>query len=169
MSQSYKRLILVRHTAVELREDIPPEEWLPTPEGIEAARRLAGSAVFDGVTLVASSPEAKAVATAEPIAAATGAPLRVEHDLRESERPLLQLLSVEDHAALVARYLGGEEFGWEAVDRVRERMSRCIERLRAEADGDVAVVSHGRALAVFLGLSPEEWARLELPAIVAEL
>ena len=170
MTQSHKRLILVRHTAVELREGVPPEEWLPSAEGLEAARRLAASDVFQGVTLVASSPEPKAVATAEPIADAAGAPLRVEPDLRESERPVIPLISAHEHAALVGSYLSGEELaGWEPVASVRDRMTRCVDRLQAEAEGDLAVVSHGRALALFLGLSPEEWARLELPAIVAEL
>jgi hypothetical protein len=45
-------------------------------------------------------------------------------------------------------------------------MTAAIGRLR-DADGDVAVVSHGRALAIHLGLTPAEWAAIPLPAVVA--
>ena len=35
----------------------------------------------------------------------------------------------------------------------------------AEMPGDVAVVSHGLALSLFLGLDPEAWRQIPLPAL----
>ena len=132
-----------------------------------AAARLAGDPVFDRVGLVASSPEPKAVATAEPIAARLGLTVLVDHDLRESERPDLPILARPEHEALVARYLEGEELeGWEPQESVRARFAAALGRIRS-ADRDVAAVSHGRALALYLGLTPAQWAAMRLPDVVA--
>ena len=142
---------------------MPAPEWELTAEGRAAAARLAGDRVFDGLRAVVSSPEPKAVATAEPIAARLGVDLRIERDLRESERPEpMPILPVGEHRALVARYLRGEALeGWEPQAAVRDRMRAVVARL----GGDAAVVSHGRALALLLGLTPGEWAAIPLPAV----
>lgn len=161
------RLVLVRHSAVTLRADVPAPLWELSAEGRAAAARLAEDPVFDGVRVVASSPEPKAVATAEPIAARLGVTVTIDRDLRETERPDIPILGAPEHEALVARYLDGEPLdGWESQAEVRARMSAAIERLR-DVDGDVAVVSHGRALALHLALTPAEWAAIPLPAVVA--
>lgn len=62
------RLLVIRHVEVELRDGVPPEEWLPTPAGLEAAASLAREPFVRELTLVATSPEAKAVASARPAA-----------------------------------------------------------------------------------------------------
>ena len=157
----------MRHAQPAIRADVPAPRWELSAEGRAAAARLAEDPAFDGVRVVASSPEPKAVATAEPIAARLRVTVTIDDDLRETERPDIPILSVADHEALVARYLEGESLdGWEPHAEVRARMTAAIERLR-DVDGDVAVVSHGRALALHLGLSPEEWAAIPLPAVVA--
>src|ERR671914_357194 len=58
-------LYLIRHVEVELRDGVPPEEWPPTPAGLEAADRLAGEPFGRDLSLVATSPEPKAVAAAQ--------------------------------------------------------------------------------------------------------
>lgn len=161
-----RRLVLVRHAQVDVRDDVPAVEWRLTRQGRDAAAALAGLPVFAGVRVVASSPEPKAHATALPVAARLGLPVHVDGALRESERPELPLLPRAEHEALVGRYLAGERLeGWEAVEAVRARMRGAVERSLAGHDGDAAVVSHGRALAILLGLSPAEWAAIPLPAV----
>lgn len=161
------RLILVRHAQVDLRADVPAPLWELSVEGRAAATRLAEDPVFDDVRVVASSPEPKAAATAEPIAARLGVELTIDRDLRETERPDIPILAAADHEALVARYLEGEELdGWECQADVRARFGAAIDRLRS-TDRDVVVVSHGRALALYLGFSPAQWAAMRLPDVVA--
>lgn len=157
------RLILVRHAQVDLRADVPAPQWELSAEGRAAALRLAEDPVFDGVRIVASSPGPKAVATAEPIAARLGLTVTVDRDLRESERPEpMPILPDDEHRALVAAYLRGEELdGWEPRVAVRKRMRAAVARL----GDDAAVVSHGRALALLLGLTSDQWAAIPLPAV----
>jgi broad specificity phosphatase PhoE len=168
-----RRLILVRHARVALSSDAPPHEWRLTLEGRADAERLAGAPVLDGVSLVVTSPEPKACATAEPIARRLGAVLREDADLREAERGAS---SVDDRAAFVARvdgWFGGRRVdGWEARDRAAARIQRCIGRLLDEWSEDLAVVSHGTVLSLYLAalrgqprVSLEEWRAIPLPAV----
>ena len=161
------RLYLIRHVEVELRDGTPPEEWRPTPAGLEAAERLADEPFAQDLTLVASSPEPKAVATARPVAAAAGVELRVEDDLREARRAT-PILARDAYVALVARYLAGEEIpGWEPPAAARARFAACVERLAAEAPGPLAVVAHGLVMSFYLGYGVEEWSALRLPDVRA--
>jgi broad specificity phosphatase PhoE len=162
------RLYLIRHVEVELRDGTPPEEWRPTPAGLEAAERLADEPFAQDLTLVASSPEPKAVATARPLAAAARAELRLEDDLREARRPKTPILERDAYVALVARYLAGEEIaGWEPAAAARARFAGCVERVAAEARGPLAVVTHGLVMSFYLGYGVEEWSALRLPDVRA--
>jgi broad specificity phosphatase PhoE len=157
---------LVRHVEVALVDGVPADEWLPTEAGLEAARRLATDPVWQDVDLVATSTEPKARATAEPIAAAAGVPLRAEPDLREVAREPAPVIEAAEHADRVRRYLEGEPIdGWEPHERARGRFERCLDRLVAETRGPLAVVSHATVLALYLGLTHDEWAAIPLPAV----
>jgi broad specificity phosphatase PhoE len=157
---------LIRHAHTQPNADVPSPEWGLTAEGREAARVLALRDEWLDLTLVASSPEPKARATAEPIAVAAALDLRIERDLREAGRPWVD----GDYGAVAGRYLAGEEIlGWEPADEVRERMQRAVRVLAVEAGGPLAVVSHGLALSVLLGLSPAEWEALPFGEVVAVL
>jgi broad specificity phosphatase PhoE len=107
------------------------------------------------------------MATAEPIAAAAGLPLRVEGDLREVRRTNQRVLPREEYVALVARFLTGADVeGWESAQVARARFSACVERLARDADGPLAVVTHGLVLSLHLGYDLEKWLALRLPDVV---
>ncbi len=155
---------LIRHAHTEPRPDVPSAEWGLTAAGREAARELALRDDWLDLTLVASSPEPKARATASPIAEAAALDLRLDRDLREAGRPWVD----GDYAAEARRYLSGEELaGWEPAEDVRERMERAVRLLAVEAGGPLAVVSHGLSLSLLLGLSPDEWEALPFGEVVA--
>lgn len=160
------RVFLIRHVEVELRDGVPPEEWRPTKAGLEAAERLATEPFVRELTLVATSPEPKAVATAEPLAAAAGVPLRVEDDLREVGRSPQRVVTRDEYVALVGRYLSGRTIeGWEPRETAHARFSTCVDRLARDADGPAAVVSHGLVLSLYLDYGLEEWQELRLPDV----
>jgi broad specificity phosphatase PhoE len=160
-------LYLIRHVEVELRDGARPEEWLPTTAGLEAAERLAREPFVPDLTLVASSSEPKAVATARPLAAAARTRLLLEDDLREVTRTT-PILERDAYLALVARYLAGEEIpGWEPAAAARARFAACVERLAAEAPGPFAVVTHGLVISLYLGYGVDEWRALRLPDVRA--
>jgi broad specificity phosphatase PhoE len=150
--------IFVRHAEVQLRPDAPASTWELTDEGRAAAEELALR--LPRVPLVLSSPEAKAVGTAGPIARANGVELVVDERLREVERAG-NLPSYEEHVAAVARYLDGEPVdGWEPREQAEARFREAV----AGVD-DAVVVTHGTVLALFLGLDHAQWRAMRLPEV----
>jgi broad specificity phosphatase PhoE len=168
-------LYLVRHAEVLLRGDLPMTSWQLSPTGEQQARDLARSHAWSGLTLIASSPEAKAVATAQPIADAAGLDLRIEPDLHEVDRGATPLVSRSEYDALVEAHFASPAesvSSWEPGDAARDRAAGCIEHLLGETSGDVCVVSHGLVLSHYLahlrGLPApalDEWRAIPLPGV----
>ena len=158
----------MRHAPVVVDTDVPAREWRLSADGRALAERLGEWPRWRRVAAVASSPEPKAVATAEPIAAAAGAPVEVVDDLREVARPGTPVMHPERYAQLAMDYLAGARVGeWEPAHEARERFERAVTRVVAASEGDVAVVSHGLVLSLYLRLTPAEWRRIALPAVAA--
>lgn len=164
------RLYLVRHAAVNVVAERPSSGWHLSPEGRGAAEVLAQQAYWKKIQTVYSSPEPKAVATAQRAAAPNGLPMRIEPELREVERPW-----GEGYEELVRRYLADERLeGWEDGGRALARIRAVIARLpeRGE-DAAVAIVSHGLLITLYIkhlvGLdgtaASELWAGLRFPDV----
>jgi broad specificity phosphatase PhoE len=167
-------LYLVRHAEVILRRDVEARDWQLSPEGQLAAELLGNAPLWKRLTLIASSPEPKAVATARPIATAAGLEVRTEDGLREVSRGAARLVTtteyeklVEVHFAAGAESVNGWERGADATFRVRD----CIERLTS-VGSSVCVVSHGLLLSHYLadlrGMpapAVEEWRAIPQPAV----
>jgi broad specificity phosphatase PhoE len=168
-------LYLVRHAEVVLRGDEATRDWQLSPEGERAAHRLGEAPQWKALTLIASSPEVKAVATARPIAAAARLELRTEHALREVSRGATPLVTTSEYDALVAAHFAapGESVGgWERAADATARIRECIERLVSGSVSPVCVVSHGLVLSHYLadlrGMPAptfEEWRAIPQPAV----
>jgi broad specificity phosphatase PhoE len=168
------RLYLVRHAAVTVRPDLPGRQWHLSPEGRAAAGALANEPYWAEVCALHTSPEPKAVATAQRLAAGYGRPIRIEPDLREVEN---RAWVGEGYRELVRRYLAGDSTsGWEPREAALGRVRACIDGIVARyGDLEVGIVSHGLVLTVYLadllGLDGNGcyglWSRLRMPDIAA--
>ncbi|MGH8207510.1 MAG: histidine phosphatase family protein, partial [Steroidobacteraceae bacterium] len=69
---SAHRVVLIRHAEPEIEPAIPAAEWRLSAAGREAAESLAGSLSEYSFERVTSSPEPKALETAQAIAAKLG-------------------------------------------------------------------------------------------------
>jgi broad specificity phosphatase PhoE len=143
------RLYLVRHAAVTVRPEVPAERWHLSPEGRDGASALAEDPSWPDVALIYTSPEPKAVATAQRIAAPHKLAIAIERDLREVGG---RSWTSEDYRAVVRRYLAGEAVaGWEPRAEALDRMHAAIDSIaQRHPDGHVAVVSHGLVLTLWL-------------------
>jgi broad specificity phosphatase PhoE len=154
-----KLLWFVRHAPVEIHLEVPASQWRLTEDGILAAEELAER--LAPVPRVLTSPEPKAVATAEPLARRSGVPVEQDERLREVERAS-NLADYDAHRAAVAAYLQGAEVpGWESSREALARFAAAIEPL-----DEVAVVTHATVLALFLGYDVERWGRIGLPDVI---
>jgi broad specificity phosphatase PhoE len=142
------QLYLVRHAAVVVRADQPSEQWHLSPEGRAAAEALAGDDGWAALARLYSSPEPKAIATAQRIAMRNALPLSIEPALHEVERPWTE----GDYRELARSYLRGEPVeGWEPYGGATARIRRAIEAIVSRhGEADVGVISHGLILSVYL-------------------
>ncbi len=149
----------VRHAQVSLELERPASEWRLSPAGRAAAAELARR--LAPVPRVISSPEPKAVATAEPLARLSSVELELDERLREVRRDT-NLPSADAHRAAVRDYLRGRAIdGWEPRAEAEARFAAALEGV-----DDAAVVTHATVLALFLGYGFDQWARIELPDVI---
>ena len=143
------RLYLIRHAAVVVRPDLPGPLWRLSAEGRAAAEALANEPFWAGLRVVCTSPEPKALATAQRIAARHGLPIRIEADLREVEHRVWVAAGYRQQAL---RYLAGAAVDpWEPREAAQRRVRTCIDQLVTEDErSDIGIVSHGLVLTLYL-------------------
>jgi broad specificity phosphatase PhoE len=163
------KLYVVRHAAVAVREEIPSSHWHLSPEGRAGADALGGEPYWSGLRALFASPEPKALATAQRLAAPHGLRLYIEQELREVERPW----AGENYRDLVRRHLAGEAIdGWEPRDAALARVRRCVADILHDS-ADAGVVSHGLLLTLYLSdllamdgdAAFEQWAKIGFPDV----
>jgi broad specificity phosphatase PhoE len=152
-------LWFVRHAAVDLDLERPASTWQLTDDGRAEAEEI--GVRLAPVRRVLSSPEPKAVGTAEPIAAQSGIAVEIEPRLREVWREA-NLPDYAAHRDAVRRYLEGEAIdGWEPAAEARARFAEALDGL-----DDAVVVTHATVLGLFLGYTFEQWGRIALPDVI---
>lgn len=170
MSSSSK-LFFVRHARPIMDPNVPVAQWQLDPQGRAELERLANLPDLRAARRIVASTEPKAMGTAMAIQAAQGLPL-VEcfAELGEVHKASF----VGDHDAAMAQLFAEPETsarpGWEPAATALRRFGACVDRLRAETEGDLIVVAHGTVISLYLtALLGEEradtaaWAAIGFP------
>jgi broad specificity phosphatase PhoE len=173
---THRNLVLVRHSAPEIAEEIPPREWQLSDDGRLRCEALADEIEPYRPTVIATSTEFKARETALLVADILGLPILEVEGLHEHERADSSFHPrKEDFRREVEAFFSHRErmvFGAETAIRAYARVARAIDRLLVEIPaGNVVAVSHGRVIALFAGVragvdSLQLWKRLHLPSLV---
>lgn len=164
------RLCLVRHTTPVVDPGRPAEEWEVDEEGRQQAEALVEQIAAASPTVIASSPERKAVVTAEIIAQGLGLELRIAPDLREQglepipwfeDRELFEAKVREHFQRSEAVVLGNES------SRAAARRFNAVVRTFGPEEVPV-LVSHGRIISAWLASQIaldafEIWQNLRMP------
>jgi broad specificity phosphatase PhoE len=143
------QLLLVRH-ALPLRSE-PGKGSDPdlSADGIEQAKRLPDALARFPITRLVSSPQRRAVQTAQPVADALGLGIDIDDRLAEYDRDLKHYIPIEQIAAEypeeLARLAGGHLPSSVDETAFLSRINEGIRDLAATADHEdtVAVFSHG--------------------------
>lgn len=165
-------LYLVRHGRPLLEPGLLPSAWELDPAGFDDIWALRESGRLPSGARWFSSPEPKAVATAQLL---TDAEVGVVDGLREHVRETADW--IEDFAATVRRAFERPDVsacdGWEPLDRARDRVVTTVRGLMAEHPGeDLVLVGHGTAWTVLVaeltGTEPDldRWAALAMPDVI---
>lgn len=156
-------VLLVRHAEPVVDASVHPAEWALTPVGLTAARTLGQKLAGElGRRIVAASGERKSLETAAAMMGNVDDVL-LDGRLGEVRRPWMET----GHREAVWAYLGGAQLpGWETRGEAVTRFRECIEALPS---GDVALVTHGTVMTLFVasvvsGLdAPTFWSQLTMP------
>lgn len=171
-----RSLVLVKHALPTLDGAAPARQWQLAPEGETQSRRLARELLdFQPFRLI-SSPEPKALRTAQIVAAELSLPVAQQAGLEEIDRPALPLLAREEHAALnapifadPARRVLGTESGNAALKRFHSALRAALAD--TPEDHHLVAVTHGTVIALLVAAHNrvdgfELWRRLACPSIV---
>ncbi len=148
-----RRIVLIRHGMPRIEEGVPAADWQLSPEGAVAAADLAAHLRGFDFDAIASSPEPKAAGTAQAIAARLGLAVEIDPGLAEHARRSVGFLPRPEIEAGIARLLARPHykvFGDETGDECYERFAAALARQADKGAGDVAMVTHGTILTVYL-------------------
>ncbi|RAV07841.1 histidine phosphatase family protein [Mycolicibacterium sp. GF69] len=140
------QLLIIRH-ALPLRSE-PGRGSDPdlSEEGVEQAKRLPDALARFPISRLISSPQRRAVQTAEPVADALGLPIDIDDRLAEYDRDLSHYTPVEEISEEDMRRLANGELP-SGVDRSAflARVKAGVEDIVKSADREdtVALFSHG--------------------------
>lgn len=156
MSDATERtLVLVRHAESAAHADRPASRWGLTPRGRRQAAETAGLIGAHGPGIVVSSPEPKAVETAERIAGVLGLGTRVVPGLAEHRRETVPFFDdpADFRAAVLDMLARPHErvFGEESAAQSLERFGAALDGIMAAEPGNVAAVAHGTVMSLWLG------------------
>ncbi|MEU1279113.1 histidine phosphatase family protein [Streptomyces sp. NPDC005805] len=172
MMKAVRRLVLLRHAATAWNDERRLQGTADIPLsaiGATQAERVGDLFAHTGTALVLSSPQSRALATAEAIACSSGAPLEIHDALREVDIGDWQGLTVEEIAERYPhdfkKWCSGAEprrRGGESEESVADRSApaalKALHTLRPGAT--LVAVSHAGTLRAMLsrllGLSPQQ-------------
>jgi broad specificity phosphatase PhoE len=169
-----RTLILAKHAMPELRPDVPAARWHLSTEGIAGAKRLAERLRAYEPNVVVSSTEPKALETAAIVSEALGVQLESPFGLHEHERPEPGLLEPAVFERRIAELFARPSelvFGAESASDALRRFATAVDRAVADNRGNVAVISHGTVISLFVAARAHEdgrrlWKVLGLPSYV---
>ena len=160
-------VVLIRHAEPIVEPDRPPSEWQLSLRGKELAHDLVACLSTCGLRRIVTSPEVKARATATAVTDVLGLNVITDDGLREVQRPWIE----GNFDDAVTRYLQGNLIeGWEPIEQV---VSRVVDSLVGHSgDGPIGVVTHGTAMACFVGANVPTnralfWSDLTMPDVWA--
>ena len=150
------QLLLVRH-ALPLRSE-PGQGSDPhlSSEGVEQAARLPDALARYPITRLVSSPQVRAIETAQPVADALGLQIEVDERVAEYDRDLPHYIPVEqiaaENPAELERLINGQLPSSVDEGAFLARVGAAVDDLVAATDHDdtVAVFSHGGVINVLL-------------------
>jgi broad specificity phosphatase PhoE len=170
-----RKLILVRHSLPEIKKDRPAREWKLSEEGRARAARLAGRLICYQPELLVTSPEPKALETAEIIAGRLHLTVQVIEDLHEHERSQVSYHTRPEFDTSVHEFFTKPHdlvFGSETAHETYERFCQAVHSVLSLNQQSIPlIVSHGTVMSLYAsrltGLPAFEiWSKLGLPGFI---
>lgn len=161
-------LILVRHGRPVIDPDTPPTQWTLCPEGRDAVAALAEKLVAFAPKAAISSPEPKALQTAEIIAARLGLNVEVDPGLHEHKRQHVSFGTEAEFREKIAEVFANPHVPAPGGESAAQACERLAATLAQHPVRPLVAVTHGTVLSLYvaklLGLDAHDlWRNLHTP------
>ena len=169
------KLILIKHASPQVDPNVSSHEWKLSPAGREKAMALGERLRAHAPNVIFTSDEPKAIETAQIVADALGVRHEIVPDLHEHDRSNVPQMPTREFISSVALFFKRPTelvLGRETAEQARQRTSGAIDAILSQHAGqDLAVVTHGTVLALYLAPLLREdpfilWRQLGLPSFV---
>lgn len=145
-------LTLIRHSKTVLEKEVPNLLWKLSDEGISLAIELAQSEVINGVEIMYSSLQTKALQTTLLLAKDNHIPIKTHSDL--TELTSITNKFIEDFETTVQSLYRGEVErvnDGESISEGQIRFNAAIEEIIETEQGkdNIGIVAHGNILSIF--------------------
>lgn len=175
LQNSARIVVLIRHSAPEVDPSRPAPEWSLSEEGTRRCETVARELERFLPAVMFSSPEIKAMETAECIGLHLGIEYTVREELREHRRPSVFLPQSEFQENVRGFFASRDRivYGSESANDVARRIESEIRRAQADhPEGNILMVTHGTAMTSFTSRYTNAdtyslWKSLNLPSFVA--
>ena len=141
------RLFVISHPEVVIDPARPVPDWPLSEKGQARAGQFAATGILSRVGLICSSPEQKALQTAQIFASALGLSVNVDDALAENDRSatgFLPPLEFERAADAFFAHPRTSFRGWETAIDAQVRIIDAVRRILADhRQDDLAIVTHG--------------------------
>jgi broad specificity phosphatase PhoE len=170
-----RKLILIKHASPLVDPATPSEQWKLSDRGIESCAPLAEKLRPHAPQVIITSEQPKARQTGQLLADALQVPIETAPGLQEHDRsnvPHMRSGEFISHMELFFRRPSDRVLGKESADEALKRFESAIESvLHEHPEQDLAIVSHGTVLALYIashtGQRPFElWRAMGLPSML---
>jgi broad specificity phosphatase PhoE len=148
------KLILIKHAKPLIEPARSSEQWKLSEEGRAQCELLADRIAEHAPAIVFSSVEPKAVETAKILGERLGVLCESADDLGEHDRtnvPHMRSGEFISNIELLFRQPDEQVLGRESADEALARFDYAIDTaIKAHPDANVAIVSHGTVIALFI-------------------
>jgi broad specificity phosphatase PhoE len=168
-------LILVKHALPEIMPTLPANQWHLSEVGRAQCALLADQLATYAPAALVSSPEPKALETAQLVAQRLHTSIQVVDGLHEHDRSHTPWLGPEEFDGAVAAFFRHPDelvMGGETAHQASERFARTVIEVTSRyVEQNVMACTHGTVLTLFVarvtGMEPFAlWKRLGLPSFV---
>lgn len=146
------KIVLIRHSNTKVEPDKYNPLWVLSDKGVENAIKLADHPLVQGIEVMYTSNQLKALHTGIIVASKLGVFVRLEEDLTE----LTSLTNdwKEDYEKFVNDIYTGKierHAGGESLQEASDRFNQAVEKIVSEESAKkvVGVVAHGNVLSLF--------------------
>jgi len=173
--QHMSKLILIKHAPPQQDPNVSSHDWKLSEAGKAKAAALAERLRPHAPQRILTSDEPKAIETGEIIAAALGVPGEIIPDLHEHDRSNVPQMPTREFISSMALFFKRRNelvLGKETAEQAERRVRGAIDGILSKHAGeDVAIVTHGTVLALYLASllrtdAFELWRRWGLPSYV---